>query len=188
MMNKAVVWHHQASSQVPGQYSNIELSHSASLVNVSSFPVIPRSSFYIMSWPLPICSGHLSCGLMLLFCCGIFLGRVIWIEKRWYCWKKDKNTLSVSGHSKASEPDRKYYSPLNTAGPCSGCLCSTKATCFLCDHRLCLLTQSDFNVISTFFRGICILPDLFGYYHLNPFVYILDLDDTLSTIFPLYNR
>lgn len=45
--------------------------------------------------------------------------------------------------------------------------------CVITDHRPCLLTQSDFSIISTFMKQICILPD-------NPYVLILHLDDTLS--------
>lgn len=91
---------------------------------------------------------------------------------------KENHTWSVPGHSKASEPDRKCYSshPVNTAGQSCGCLSSTRATCAFCvitDHRPCLLTQSDFSIISTFMKQICILPD-------NPYVLILHLDDTLS--------
>lgn len=85
--NKAVVWHHQVSSQVPSQDSDIELSHSAPLVTISSFPVILLCFF--LSYPALFPSALVISHPLLLSCLVIQKG-FIWTQKRW--WHKTKKT------------------------------------------------------------------------------------------------
>lgn len=118
MRNKAVVWHHQASSQVPGNNSDIELSHIAPLVTISSFPVIPLCFFpsYTAFSPSALVVSH----SVTWWCCLVFS------LKRGVCEHRKDDTvkewhMKFTGHIKAAEPDRKCYSPhpVNTAGPSS---------------------------------------------------------------------